>query len=284
MSHFGVPTKENVDYFKIYVFNTSSVNPRELFTPYLKNRGGREESLEKHIQEIKDGILKEGGMDNFPPIVVDINTLQIVDGNCRFNALLSVLSDESLPNVALKVIFENVSSEDFDERVINYNQKQKSWTTVDFIYNYKLRGYDSFDKLIKFCESDDSLHTKDGKINPRYAAAALRVSAQDLKKTTLTLRDSDIDTGTKVVREAAEIRKKFSEDAKANGGGWYEPYLRAWAEFRENLGATPFENYLRAVRVTVQNRRRDNPVPYGSNKKSEWYNFFSGVLLRECRR
>jgi hypothetical protein len=284
--YFGVPTKDGenrVDYAKIYVFNTNTINPKELFSPYLKNRGGREDAIAKHVQEIRDGILKDGGMDNIPPIIIDINTLQIVDGNCRFNALLSILNDELLDNIKLRVIFEDIPEENFDERVIQYNQGQKSWTTVDFIYNYKLRGYDSFDKLIKFCESDDTLHTKDGKINPRYAAAALRVSANDLKKSTLTITDADVELGRKVVYEAAEVRKKFSEDAKANGGGWYEPYLRAWAEFRGGLGEVSFKDYLRAVGNTVKNRKRDNPVPYGSNKKSEWFNFFSGVLLREFR-
>lgn len=282
-TYFGVPTKENVDFTKIYVFDTNTINPKELFSPYLKNRGGREDAIAKHVQEIRDGILKDGGMDNIPPIIVDINTLQIVDGNCRFNALLSILNDELLDSVKLRVIFENISEESFDERVIQYNMGQKSWTTVDFIYNYKLRGYDSFDRLIKFCESDDTLHTKDGKINPRYAAAALKVSANDLKKPTLSITDDEIEIGSKVIREASEIRLRFSSDIKANGGGWYEPYLRAWAEFRDLLGDISFKEYLKAVTNTVKNRKRDNPVPYGSNKKSEWFNFFSGILTREFK-
>ena len=280
---FGVPTKENVDYQKIYVFDTSVINPKELFNPYLKNRGGRDDAISKHVQEIRDGILKDGGMDNVPAITVDINTLQILDGNCRFNALLSILNDELLDKTILRVIFEDISEEDFDNRVIQLNMGQKAWTTVDFIYNFKLRGYDSFDKLIKFCESDDTLHTKDGKINPRYAAAALKVSANDLKKHTLSITDDEIETGSKVVREASEIRLKFSKDTKANGGGWYEPYLRAWAEFRDSLVDISFEEYLKAVANTVKNRKRDNPVPYGSNKKSEWFNFFSGILMREFK-
>lgn len=278
---FGVPLKENVDYSKIYVFNTDTINPKELFFPYLKNRGGREDALTKHVEEIKNAILKKGGMDEFPPIIIDINTLQIVDGNCRYNALMLILIEELLTNVNLRVIFEDVDEDKFDERVIQYNQGQKSWTTVDFIYNYKLRGFNSFDKLIKFCESDDSLHSKDGKINPRYAAAALKLSTSELKKSSMTISDADVEVGKKVVAEAAEIRKKFSEDAKANGGGWYEPYLRAWAEFRDNLNEIEFKDYLKAVGNTVKTKKRDNPVPYGSNKKSMWFGFFSTVLLRE---
>ena len=250
---------------------------QELFIPYLKNRGGREDALAKHVQEIRDGILKDGGMDRIPPIYIDINTLQIADGNCRFNALLSILNDELLDNITLRVIFEDIPEESFDERVIQYNMGQKSWSTVDFIYNYMLRGYDSYKKLIDFCMSDDTLHTKDGKINPRYAAAALRVSANDLKKSTLNITDADIEIGHKVVQEAAEVRKKFSEDAKANGGGWYEPYLRAWAEFRDSLGGIQFGDYLKELNKTLKGRKTEVKVPYGSNKKADWNVFFRAV-------
>lgn len=186
-----------------------------------------------------------------------------------------------LDNVKYKVIFEDVPEDSFDERVIKYNMGQKSWTTVDFIYNYKLRGYDSFDKLIKFCESDESLHTKDGKINPRYAAAALHISSNDLRKPTLAITDADIEIGKNVVKEASEIRLKFNSDSKANGGGWYEPYLRAWSEFRSKMGTIPFKDYSKVLGNCVKYKKRDHPVPYGSNKKSEWISFFSSILTME---
>lgn len=278
--NFGVPSKETVNYTKIYVYETNVISPRELFEPYLKNRGGREDAIEKHVIEIKDAIIKDGHMDNIPPIIVDINTLQIVDGNCRFNALISILNDELMNNLKLKVIFEDVPEDKFDERVIKYNMGQKSWTTVDFIYNYKLRGFGSFDKLIKFCESEESLHTKDGKINPRYAAAALRISPNDLRKPSLKITDEDVNIGKKVVKEAAEIRLKFSTDLKSNGGGWYEPYLRAWAEFRIKLNVS-FKDYSKVLGNCVKNKKRDHPVPYGSNKKSDWISFFSCIQTME---
>lgn len=282
-TNFNVPTKDTVNYSKIYEYNTNTINPKELFIPYLKNRGGRDDALSKHVQEIRDGILKDGGMNVFPPIFVDINTLQIADGNCRFNAVLSILNDELLDNMVLRVIYEDIPEDKFDERVIQLNQGQKSWSTVDFIYNYMLRGYDSYKRLIDFCMSDDNLHTEDGKINPRYAAAVLRVSVGDLKKSTLQISDEDVELGKEVVYEAARIRDTFSKDPKANGGGWFEPFLRAWAEIRSKLGETSFKDYLKAVNYTVRNRKSSNPVPYGSNKKSDWNKFFSTVFMSDFR-
>ena len=275
-AQFNVPLKNNVEYNRIYAFDAFEVPVLEIFTRYLNNRGGREDAMEKHVREIKDAIVKEGNMDKIPPIIVDVNTNQIVDGNCRFKALQYVLEEGTVEHPILRVIYEDVPQNEFDDRVIQFNMGQQSWKLIDFIYNYSLRGYDSFTKLIDFCNRNETLH--DGsKINPRYGAAALNIPPNDLKKNTLNITDEIVEIGNHVVFEAAEIRKQFSTDLKANGGGWYEPYLRAWAEFRSCLGDITFKDYLREVRRTVQTRKRDVQVPYGSNKKSDWNGFFRTV-------
>lgn len=280
---FGVPTKDNVDYSKIYSYESNVINPNELFSRYLLNRGGRENAIAKHVQEIKNAIIKNGGMDKFPPITVDINTLQIIDGNCRFMAMSDVLNDGSM-DLTLKVVYEDVSQEEFDQRVIDLNQGQKSWGLLDFIYNFSLRGNESYNKLIKFCESEPTLHKKDGTINPRYAGAALKKKVNDLKNSKLELTDEEVEIGKKVIEEAALIRKKFSGDENANGGGWYESYLRAWAEIRPLLGDISFKDYLKAVKRQIDGNKRNNPVPYGSNKKPSWYSFFNNTLSYEFGR
>ena len=166
--HFGVPTVDTVDYKHIYVYNSDAINPRELFTPYLRNRGGRDDAIEKHIQEIAKAILEKGSMDDIPPIFVDINTLVIGDGNCRFKALIRLLEQGMIGNLNLKVIYEDIPADRFDERVIEWNQGQKSWSLLDFIYNFSLRGNVNYTKFIDFCKSDDTLHKADGTINPTY--------------------------------------------------------------------------------------------------------------------
>lgn len=271
-------SRKNVDFSKIYSFNVAEVPVFEIFSRYLNNRGGREDAMEKHVREIKDAILKEGNMDKIPPIIVDINTNQIVDGNCRNKALQYVVEEGSIDkkNLVMRVIYEDVTENEFDERVIQFNMGQQSWKLIDFIYNYSLRGYTSFTKLIDFCNKNETLH--DGnKINPRYGAAALKISSSDLKNVSLTINDEEIEVGNQTVFEATEIRKQFTSDLKANGGGWYEPYLRAWAETRDCLGDISFKDYLREVRNTVQKRKRDAEVPYGSNKKSDWVKWFRTV-------
>lgn len=283
--YFGVPTKDNVDYSKIYSYESNVINPNELFSRYLLNRGGREDAIAKHVKELKDAIIKNGSMDKFPPITVDINTLQIIDGNCRFMAMSDVLNDGVL-DLTLRVVYEDTAEEDFDQRVIELNQGQKSWGILDFIYNYSLRNNENYKRLIEFCESEYTLHKKDGTINPRYAGAALQKKVTDLKNGKLELTNEEVEIGKKVIEEASEIRKKFSEseDEKSNGGGWYEPYLRAWAEFRDNLGDISFKDYLRSIKKQIDCNKRNNPVPYGSNKKPLWYSFFSNTLRYEFGR
>lgn len=277
-TRYDVPTKDNVEYNRIYSFDACKVPVKDIFTKYFNNRGGREDSMSKHIKEIRDSIVKMGKMDTIPAITVDINTLQIADGNCRFSAVLDILEAGLLDSLNLRVIFEDIPEDEFDDRVIRLNMGQQSWSLLDFIYNYSRRGYESFTKLIKFCERYDSLHTANGKaINPRYGGAALKLPVSKLKKADLVITDEDIANGNHVVLEANEIRKLFSSDLKANGGGWYEPYLRAWAEFRDCLGEIPFDTYLREVKYTIKNRRRDVCVPYGSNKKQDWNQFFRAV-------
>ena len=275
-TQFNVPLKNNVEYSRIYSFDANVVPVREIFIRYLNNRGGREDAMEKHVREIMDAIVKEGNMNKIPPIIVDINTNQIVDGNCRFKALTYILDEGLLDDLILRVIYEDIPENEFDDRVIQFNMGQQSWKLIDFIYNYSLRGYDSFTKLIEFCERNESLH--DGnKINPRYGGAALKISSSELRKNTLVITDEDIRNGNDTVFEASEIRKQFTTDLKANGGGWYEPYLRAWAEFRGELGNISFKNYLKEVSKSVKYRKREVTVPYGSNKKSDWNGFFRTV-------
>ena len=286
--YFGVPTPETVEYDKIYSYDSNVVNPAELFSCYLFNRGGREDAIQKHVNEIADAIVKNGGMEKMPPIVVDINTLQIPDGNCRFNAMKKIIANKLLDHVVLRVIYEYITPEDFDKRVIELNQGQKSWSTVDFIYNYSLRGNENYTRFIEFCESEETLKKKDGTINPRYAGAALCKSPNELKNSKLMLTDAEVEIGRMIIHEAEIIRDKINVagDRKANGGGWYESFLQGWAQFRPYLikEEIPFKLYLRGIQHQVAANKRENPVPYGSNRKFEWFSFFNNTLVFEFKK
>lgn len=271
-----------VDYNRIYCFNSKDFDFNEVFKKYFANRGGRDgdNGLAKHVQNIAQAIINDGGTDMFPPIIVDINTMQIVDGNCRFEAITKVIA-ETKTNLEMKVVFIDVPESEFDDYVIRYNEGHRNWTLLDYIYNLEKRGVSSLTKFIEFCERNVGLYDeKKNNINPRYGAAALGISQSSLKKRDFILTDEEVAHGEVVAKEANMMRALFSSNPKANGGGWYEPYLRAYSEFRfkDNvLGNIPFDTYYRKMKSMLKNAQRKANVPYGSNKKSDWNGFFRNI-------
>lgn len=271
-------SKETVKFNEIYSFNVAKVPVLEIFIEYFNNRGGRMASLVSHISKIKSSIIKDGNMDAFPPIFVDINTNQIVDGNCRFRALKSIIEEGliDLKNLTLKVIYIDVPKNEFNNYIITLNTTQKSWSVNDVVQSYANENNPSYVRLVKFCKDTETFHDGE-RINPRYGAAALNIPAVKLKDPSLVITDEDIQRGEQTAKEAIAVRLTFCKDLKSNGGGWYEPFLQAWAGFRNALEDISFKRYITAAKMTVRCKKRDVPVPYGSNKKADWNLFFRAV-------
>lgn len=273
----SVPFSEGTcDFSRVYSFNVNEVPVELIFEKYLRNRGGREDAIQRHIKELADAMIKVGSMAKMPPITVDINTMQIVDGNCRFQAML--MAKEYVNGLVLRVIFEDIDENEFDDRVMELNMGHKSWSTTDIIYNYSLRGVESFTKFIAFCKDTETLHdAKD--INPRYGAAALGIPTSHLKSKVLTITDDEIMKGIACVNEAREIRSRLPIINKG-GGGWYEPFLRAWYEVRKKMveKGIPFKDYLKEFNFSLKNRKKVFKVPFGSNQRSEWETCLNSIF------
>ena len=270
---FGVPNKETVDYNKIYTYKTSVINPNRLFKTYDKNRGGDVQNTNMHVTKIKQGIIREGGMSKFPPIVVDINTLTIVDGNCRFAALVNALNSGEICNVVLRVMYEDVPATEFNDSVIRYNINQKKWTTSNYAYNYSMMGHDNYKRLIDFCMSEPMLHSKD-KIRVAYAAAVIGFPKDKLADARLQLTDEDIILARDVLHEAVDIKDTFITEGASTSGGWMETYLMAWREFRKSLEGITFKKYFEEVKKSIKSRKKEVKVPFGSCRRADWNMFF----------
>lgn len=283
----GVPTIENVDYDRIYRFSSDDLDLEHVFTPYLNNRGlsfERQDTkgLLNHIEEMKAVMLKAGSMDDFPPITVDIKNLVIADGNCRWNAAIGLLKEGLIKSITIRVVFRNIPEEEFDDYVITLNTSSKSWTLNDYIYNYAGRtdSNSGHAKLIKFCESHECLRRSNGGIAPRYGLAILNKTASAIKSNSFELTDEELEKGSNCLAEALRVREILmnNKDVKANGGGWFEPYLKAWAEFRCDHPSIDVKRYYREVKESIDKRKTKVSIPYGSNKKREWNTLFSAVL------
>lgn len=271
----GIPTVNSVRYDQIYTYDSSRVDVKSLFTLYENNRGGMLKQLQGHI----DGMVKsiaEGRFKWFPPILVDINTLVIVDGNCRYSAVLKSLIGGVTQNLVLRVEYINVPQDELDKVVIDYNTTSKSWTTVNFIYNFSKRGIQSFTKLIDFCNESEYLHDKNGKIKPRYAVAILNKPIDSLKNTQMVITEDEFRTGREALAEAIAIKNLIEKKNHDNGASWFEYFLRAWAEFRNDYMSSKnvkFDEYFEVMKVKL----KQTEVPYGSNKKPSWKTWFLAV-------
>lgn len=271
----GIPTVSSVRYDQIYSYDSSRVDIRNLFVPYENNRGGMLKQLEGHINGMVKSI-GEGNFDRFPPIIVDINTLTIVDGNCRDAAAIKALLSGVVNKLVLRVMYIDVKSDELDKVVIDFNTTSKAWTTVNFIYNFSKRGIESFTKLIDFCNSSEYLHDKNGKIKPRYAVAILNKPIDGLKDTSMVLTDEELGEGKKALDEAVEIKNFIEKKDHDNGASWFEYFLRGWAEFRSDyliVKNVDFERYFE----TLKRFSKETDIPIGSNKKASWNGWFRTI-------
>lgn len=271
----GIPTVSSVRYDQIYSYDSSRVDIRKLFVPYENNRGGMLKQLEGHINGMVKSI-GEGNFDRFPPIIVDINTLTIVDGNCRDAAATKALLSGIVDKLTLRVMYIDVKPDELDKVVIDYNTTSKAWTTVNFIYNFSKRGITSFTKLIEFCNNSEYLHDKNGKIKPRYAVAILNKPIDDLKDTSMALTDEELKEGRKALAEAVEIKNFIEKNDHDNGASWFEYFLRGWAEFRRDYLIEKGVEFARYFE-TLKRYAKETDIPIGSNKKKAWNIWFRGI-------
>ena len=273
----GIPTKQSVDYDKIYVFKASEHKLSEMFTRYEYNRGSMDsERIKLHIAKIANALMSPGGCRAMLPIVVDINTLIIADGNCRFSAALDCIANGN-NDIFIKVIFEDIPEGKLDERVIELNTTSQSWTTLNFIKNFALRGLGSYKEFLEYCYSNPMLIGKNGAINPRYAIASLGLYSEKLKDPNLVISKETFEFGRMVLRFASDIVEILQKEyrsctIKLEGFLGSISYL-----LKEVDDEIDYEIFIAELKKTVSSRKREVAVPIGSEKKREWNNFFNSI-------
>lgn len=93
-----VPTKENVDYDRIYYFTKD---------PGFGRFPGDRDLDKGHVIDIQKGIETGKHKEKFiAPIRVDINTLNLEDGKHRYNAFLKAWKNGT--KAEMRVMFENM--------------------------------------------------------------------------------------------------------------------------------------------------------------------------------
>jgi hypothetical protein len=272
---FGIPTKDEVDYDKVYKFSgMSSREAKTMFEIYEANRGGMDEldaPMKRHIKYLKSVFINDNNV--LPEIIVDINTLRIAEGNSRYMALIECLED-GVEGVFIKVRFEDIPEDEFDQRVMDYNTHRKSWTTANYLGSYVKRDIGSYKEFVDFCKSNPMIDGSKG-YNPRDGIAALGQSSTKLSDGTLELTKEDFERGKKVFAVANEISKHFEKkdsNCLVRKEGFLGGISDAFIAY-PNIDPSTFVDIVKGKQGNVR-------PPLGSNKKTDWSQYFQAMAGR----
>lgn len=231
-----VPTKETVDYCRIYCYTDPEV-VENTFGFYEANRDFKGKSHEREIA--RDIQTAPYGSEFIAPIRVDINTYRIADGQNRVWAILRAWRNGSAE--PLKVIYEDYPVEDTEAmRIIaRINSTNKNWGLRDYEKNEKTQGNDSVKLIDEFAKTHALCHTlnKNGKptVNTRYTHAVIfgRNMTKELKDGTIYADKDDIALGEQMHGEVSVLVDALGYEMNS----WFEAFTQAWWEIRNKDGA-----------------------------------------------
>lgn len=249
-----VPTKETVDYCRIYYYNDHEL-VEQLFTFY---DGNRDVKGKQHERDIARDIQTEPyGTEFFAPIRVDINTYKVADGQNRVEAQKRAWRNGCTE--PLKVIYEDYPQEESETmRIIaKINSTNKNWGIKDYEKNEKTQKNESVLIIDKFARTHELCHTLNKKgepiINTRYAHAVIfgRNATKELKNGELYADADDIAIAEQMHGELKVLFDALGYEMNC----WFESFAHAWWEIRNKdhayseilseYGITEFANHLK---------------------------------------
>lgn len=226
-----LPTKDTVDYTRIYFYNDSRLSEK-----FRLIKGNREPN-KSHINEIKRSIMNEPYNSLYiAPIRVDINTFNVLDGQHRLLSFRKAWADGC--DEPLKVIFEDapIHQNETLDVIVAINTTQKNWGIKAYEHRLREIGDDAVKKMDEFGKSHYLQFTKSGepKPNPRYTYALLfgKNVTKEIKDGTISLTEEDILFGDKIHKEVSQMKDVLLYEV--NGVSWLESFTCAWWSIRKN--------------------------------------------------
>ena len=225
-----IPTKNNVEYNKIYYYTDRNLVDK--FGFYKANRPLNK----RHIKEIKEEF--DNGQYHgkyVAPIRVNINNLNIADGQHRKVAFVESVSDEAY----LKVIFEDFPIDEIAamDVVVNINSSTDNWGITAYANRLKADG----NKAILNIEEFGKTHKLTQKVNrsgevvgyfPRYVYAIVlgRNATKEVKDGSITVTKKDLEFGEKMYDELEKLVDALGYEID----NWFESFAAAWYNIRLN--------------------------------------------------
>ena len=225
-----IPTKNNVEYNKIYYYTDRNLVDK--FGFYKANRPLNK----RHIKEIKEEF--DNGQYHgkyVAPIRVNINNLNIADGQHRKVAFVESVSDEAY----LKVIFEDFPIDEIAamDVVVDINSSTDNWGITAYANRLKTDG----NKAILNIEEFGKSHKLTQKVNrsgevvgyfPRYVYAIVlgRNATKEVKDGSITVTKEDLEFGEKMYDELEKLVDALGYEMNS----WFESFALAWRNIRLN--------------------------------------------------
>lgn len=221
-----------------------------------------------HLMKIMKQYLES--FDIIPPIIVNVVTGHVIDGQHRLKAYQLLIENGQLSkDIKLKVMFVEVPAELEKETIINANCNVKTWSLDDYIASYAKAGIESYVALDEWCKNH-SLSCENGKSKFRYGAAIVKGKrcSSELKNGSFTFTDEQLQKADNIHAEMVEIVDLFGLKGK---GSWLESLAISWNAVREQHD---FRTWMKELKAK---KRRFMSVPKDNSR--DWDNIFAQVHL-----
>lgn len=227
-----------------------------------------------HLKKIKNEMINH--LNNMPPILVNLKTGNIIDGQHRHEAYCKLVEKGVLSeDTTIDVNFINISEEEELNAIIGANINSKGWGIENFVDAYAKGGNENYIKLKEWTLKHDFFYNRNkkngeiSKIKYRYAACCMTGEYSDnhIKDGTFQIKDESLKIGDIVYNEVLEILDAL-ELERTNSH--VEPLIKSWWDFR---GLSDFEFILKELRSKAEYK-----ISRPQNDK-QWKSLFNNVIM-----
>jgi len=219
-----IPTKDNVDYDRIYHYTTAEALDNFVFVDF--NRDTYDKNVAKILKQIKD---ETHGSTFIPAIAVDINTMIVVDGQNRDIAFKKAMKEGVDTDV--KVIYYDVPEEYLDT-LIKVLQDGKAWSNKDYFHRAIANNNTACKKIEEWCEKHRELCADKSGINRSYAMSFIygRRVDKEVKDLSLTITKQQLDFSEQIYTEILGMFKAM----KYKRQNFIEGMVQSWYGLRKD--------------------------------------------------
>lgn len=252
-------------------FNEVSYEEAKEFGKNQRNRQVKPSNRAK----IKKQMLES--FDLIPPITVNTVTMNIIDGQTRWEAFIQLHEAGKIPSDwKLKVMFVSIDEDTEIDAIINANTNGFTWSCDDYFESYVKSKNPSYIKLDEFSKTHELTYDPNKKCkNKKFRYAAAIITGKDcqneLKHGTFTCTDEEVKEADKIHDEMNEILTITGWPKRAH----YVPAMAIqWHKFRNRTSFNDWKKEFKNLKDTVSFIKQPHENQY------DWNVVFRFVLSR----